>query len=154
MLSPDASEANEGCRRDAVAHEFLRRPRLHSRAAVDNLASDGKDAPLYKLLVEETKLAPAVSAFQGSSEVAGTFRIRIQAFPGTDLRDVEAAIFAALTRFEDEGFTEADLARIKAQTETAFYNGISSVLGKSFQLALYNEFAGSADYIAQDVQIV
>lgn len=124
----------------------------YALSLLGELLSDGKDAPLYKVLVVEEKLTPSVSAFQGSSEVAGTFRVRIRAFPGTDLGDVEAAIVAALARFEDEGFTEADLARIKAQTETAFYNGISSVLGKSFQLALYNEFAGSADYITQDIQ--
>jgi zinc protease len=124
----------------------------YALSLLGQLLSDGKDAPLYKVLVEEEQLAPSVSASQGSSEVAGTFRVRVQAFPGTDLNEVEAAVFTALSRFEDEGFTEADLDRIKAQTETAFYNGISSVLGKSFQLALYNEFAGSADYISEDIQ--
>lgn len=116
------------------------------------LLSDGKDAPLYKVLVEDEKLTPSVSAFQGSNEIAGTFRIRIRAFPNTDLDDVEAAVFAALERFEEDRFTEADLDRIKAVTETVFYNRISSVLGKSFQLASYNEFAGSAGFIAQDIQ--
>ncbi len=116
------------------------------------LISDGKDAPLYKVLVEDQKLAPSVSALQRSNEIAGTFRIRVRAFPNTDLDDVEAAVFAALERFEGDGFTEADLNRIKASAETAFYNGISSVLGKSFQLASYNEFAGSAGFITQDIQ--
>jgi zinc protease len=116
------------------------------------LFSDGKKAPLYKVIVEEEKLAPSVSAFQGSREITGSFGIRIRAFPGTSLSDVEAAIQQAFARFEEEGFTEADLDRIKAQTETGFYNGISSILGKSFQLARYNEFGGSPDYLAEDIQ--
>jgi|GEM_PF-1691350 len=40
----------------------------------------------------------------------------------------------------------------KAVMETACYNRISSVLGKSMQLADYNEYAGSPDYIAADLE--
>ncbi len=127
-------------------------PDAYALQMLGRLLSDGKDAPLYKTLVEDEKLAPSVSAFQQSNELAGAFRIRIRAFPNKDLDDVEAAVFAALSRFEEEGFTEDDLDRQKAQTETAFYNGISSVLGKSFQLAYYNEFAGSPGFITQDIQ--
>ncbi|MCG6955774.1 MAG: insulinase family protein [Gemmatimonadetes bacterium] len=116
------------------------------------LFASGKKAPLYKVVVEEKKLAPSVSAFQRSQEITGSFGIRIRAFPNTSLADVEAAIDEAFARFESDGFTDEDLARIKAQTETGFYNGISSVLGKSFQLAAYNEYAGSPGFITQDIQ--
>jgi zinc protease len=116
------------------------------------LLSDGKKAPLYKVIVEQRRLAPSASAFQGSQEITGSFRFRVRAFPNTSLSDIEAAIFEALSLFEEEGFTERDLDRIKAQLETSFYNGISSVLGKSFQLASYNEFAGSPGAIAEDFE--
>lgn len=116
------------------------------------LFADGKKAPLYKVIVEEEKLAPSVSAYQSSREITGEFRVRIRAFPGKSLTDVEAAIQQAFARFEEERFTQDDLDRIKAQIETSFYNGISSVLGKSFQLASYNEFAGSPDFITQDIE--
>ncbi len=117
-----------------------------------NLLADGKKAPLYKVIVEEKKLAPSVSAGQNSREIAGDFRIRVRAFPNVDLDSVAAAINSAFARFEAYKFTEADLDRIKARIETDFYNGISSVLGKSFQLAFYNEYAGSPDFITQDIQ--
>ena len=116
------------------------------------LFSFGKKAPLYKIIVEEKKLAPSVMAFQSSSEIAGVFQTRIRTFPTVNLTDVEKAIFEAFERFENEGFTDDDLERVKARTETNFYNGISSVLGKSFQLAQYNEFAGSPDFITQDLK--
>jgi zinc protease len=115
------------------------------------LLSDGKDAPFYKVIVEEKELAPAASAFQQSLEVAGAFNIRVRTFPQISLADVEAAIQEAFALFEEERFTEEDLDRIKASTETGFYNGISSVLGKSFQLAVYNEYAGSPGYITEDI---
>ena len=116
------------------------------------LLSDGKKAPLYKVIVEEKKLAPSVSAFQRSMEVAGYLQFRVRTFPTANLTDVEKAIFEAFARFEKDGFTDKDLSRIKARTETSFYNGIASVLNKAFQLARYNEFAGSPDFIGRDIQ--
>ncbi|MCK5652918.1 MAG: insulinase family protein, partial [Gemmatimonadetes bacterium] len=115
------------------------------------LLSDGKDAPFYKVIVEDKELAPAASAFQQSLEVAGAFNIRVRTFPQISLADVETAIQEAFALFEEEGFTEEDLERIKASTETGFYNGISSILGKSFQLAVYNEYTGSPGFIEQDI---
>ena len=43
------------------------------------------------------------------------------------------------------------LKGLKAGQETSFYNGISSVLGKSFQLARYNEFAGDPGFVTTDL---
>ncbi|MBZ0198730.1 MAG: insulinase family protein, partial [Ignavibacteriaceae bacterium] len=117
-----------------------------------NLLAGNKKAPLYKVIVEEKKLAPSLNVYQQSLELAGTFDFSIRAFPGKNLSDVEAAIFEGLKRFETDKFTEKDLNRVKAKLETNFYNGISSVLGKSFQLAMYNEFAGSPDFITTDLQ--
>jgi zinc protease len=123
----------------------------YALSMLGRLFSDGKKAPLYKVIVEEEKLAPSVSAFQRSREMAGSFRVRVRAFPGKPLGDVEGAIQQAFARFEEERFTEEDLDRIKAQIETGFYNGISSILGKSFQLARYNEFGGSPGFIEEDI---
>lgn len=127
-------------------------PDAYALSMLADLFADGRKAPLYQVIVEEEKLAPSVSAYQSSREMAGEFRVRIRAFPGKSLDDVEAAVGQAFAKFEEDRFTEADLDRIKAQVETGFYNGISSVLGKSFQLASYNEFAGSPDFIAEDIQ--
>ena len=119
---------------------------------LSSLLADGKKAPLYKVIVEEKKLAPSVEASQSSQEIAGTFDIRVRSFPDKNLSDVEDAVLEAFGRFEKEGFTDDDLSRIKAKTETNFYNSISSILGKSFQLASYNEYAGSPDFINDDLQ--
>ncbi len=124
----------------------------YALALLADLFADGKRAPLYQVVVEEKKLAPSVMAFQSSLEMAGTFMIRVRAFPDKNLTEVEKAIQEAMGKFEKDGFTDKDLARTKARLETNFYNGIASVLNKAQQLATYNEFAGSPDFIAQDIQ--
>ena len=124
----------------------------YALSMLSELLSDGKDSPLYKVIVEDEKLAPSASAFQASGEIAGVFRFRVRAFPGTSTQKIESAIHTAFDRFEEERFTAEDLDRIKAKTETNFYNSISSVLGKSFALASYNEFAGSPGVIEEDIR--
>jgi zinc protease len=123
--------------------------------ALDALAfvlSEGKKAPLFTTIVEEAKLAPGVSAYQSSDELAGTFTIRVRANANVDLDKVEESIHLALEKFENDGIRENDLIKIKASQETQFYAGISSVLNKAFQLGIYNEYAGDPAYIKQDIK--
>ena len=118
------------------------------------LLGDGKKSPLYKVIVEEKKLAPSVYAYSGTQEITGTFEVVATGFPNTNLTDAENAIFESFERFETDEFSAADLERLKAKYETNFYNGISSVLGKGYQLAYYNEYYGSPDAIAEELQKV
>jgi len=118
------------------------------------LLGDGKKAPLYKVIVEEKKLAPTLYSYSETKEIAGTFEIVVNAFPISNLTDVEMAIHESFARFENDGFTAEDLERLKAKYETGFYQDISSVLGKGFQLANYNEYYGSPDAIAEELQKV
>ncbi len=123
--------------------------------ALDFLAqilSDGKEAPLYEVLVKEKELTSQPRAFNSADQIAGKFRIMVTANAGVDLDNVEAGINEAFDRFEKEGVTQKDIERIKAGLETDFYNGISSVLGKSFQLAQYDVFTGDPGYIEQDIE--
>ncbi len=116
------------------------------------LLSDGKTAPLYEVLVDEQELTSDVRMFSGNSELAGQISLRVRAFSNTDLNEVLEGIEEAFARYEADGFTERDLERVKAGIETQFYNGLSSVLGKAFQLAQYNIFAGDPGYINEDIQ--
>jgi len=127
-------------------------PDAYPLSFLGQLFSYGKKAPLYKVIVEEKKLAPSVSGFQMSSEIAGEFRIRIRTFPNVNLNDVKDAIAESFQKLETESFTVEDVERIKAGLETQFYNGMSSILGKSFQLAQYNEYAGSPGYVTTDLE--
>lgn len=116
------------------------------------LLASGKKAPLNKVLIDEKELTSNVGLFNNNSEISGEVYLMVRAFPNTNLNDVETAIYEGFERFEEEGFSEADLNRIKAGIETQFYNGLSSVLGKAFNLAQYNIFADNPGYINEDIK--
>ncbi|WP_289024458.1 pitrilysin family protein [uncultured Salegentibacter sp.] len=117
-----------------------------------NYLSEGKNAPLYQNLVAEKELTDRVEMHNYTSELAGQIMLQVTAFNEVDLDLVENEIFKTLKKFEAEGIPKRDLERIKAQQETNFYNSISSVLGKGFQLAQYQIFANDPNYINKDVE--
>ncbi len=126
--------------KDAYALDFL-----------GELLSQGKKAPMYKVLVKDKKLTSRTTAYNMSQELAGSFRISINANAGTSLVDVEDAVFESMKLFEQDGISENDLERIKAGMETQFYNSISSIFMKGYQLAFYNEYTGSPSFITEDI---
>lgn len=95
--------------KDAYALDFL-----------GQLLSEGKKAPLYKVLVKEKELTSDTNAWNRSMEIAGKFRVSITANDGKSLVDIEAGVFEAFKKFEEEGITETDIERIKAGLETQF----------------------------------
>jgi zinc protease len=124
----------------------------YALAALSEILAGGKKSPMYSVLVKEKKLTSNVGAFNMAQLLAGTFRISVNANPGVTLAEVEQAIFEAFERFESEGFNESDLERVKAGQETRFYNMISSIDGKSKQLAEYNMYAGDPGYYRNDME--
>ena len=137
MVFPTVEEFSK----DSYALDFL-----------GQLLAGGKKTPLYKILVKEKKLTSRVSAYNGSQELTGTFTISVPANPGVNLTDVEKAIFEGFKKFETEGFKEEDLTRIKAQNETSFYNGFSSVMSKAFTLGGYQMNMDDPGYYRKDFE--
>jgi zinc protease len=127
-------------------------PDSYALEVLSSYLSKGKKAPLYKVLVEDKKLSDNVNAFQYNSEIAGQLMIQVTAFSDKNLQEVYNAINEGFDKFEAEGIPQADLDRIKAGQETSFYNSLSSVLGKGFQLAQYEIFAGDPGFVNQDVK--
>jgi len=131
-------------------------PQYHSDSyaleVLIELLSDGKKAFLNQKLIDELKLTSRVSMYQYQSELAGQLMVRVRGFENTDLNKVNQAISEVLNDFENKGFSNEDLATIKAGQETAFYRGLSSVLGKGFQLAQYNIFTKDPGFINQEAK--
>ena len=125
--------------------------------ALDVLAqylSDGKKAPFYQVLVEEKKLTADVSMFNMAQEVAGQMQLEVRAFDGKDLDEVGSAISEGFARFEKNGISERDLNRIKAGQETQFYASLSSVLGKSAQLAQCNYLTNDPGCVEKEIRSI
>ena len=130
----------------------LYHPDSYALDALSALLARGRTSPFYQVVVEEDTLAPAVNAGHPQRELAGQFRLSARAFPDTDLDTLLASFDRAFDRFEAEGVSAADLGRITAGLETDFYNGIASVLGKSFQLANYSVLAGDPGFVTEDLR--
>ena len=126
---------------------------VYALQILGQLLSGSKNAPLYQVIVEEKKLAPNVSTYQSSSEIAGEFVLSARVNTGTDLDDLKAAFDEGFKRFEANGVNEKDLMRIKAELETGLYQGISTVLNKAFQLVQDNEFNGDPSYITKTAKL-
>jgi zinc protease len=137
MVWPSAEDYSD----DAYALSFLA-----------DILADGKKAPLYKVLVKDKELTTRTSAYNRAMELAGMFRISITANPGKSLDDIQQGVFEAFEMLEKDSISETDLERVKAGLETSFYNQLQSVFYKAYQLAYYNIFTGSPDYIKQDIE--
>jgi zinc protease len=127
-------------------------PDSYALDVLTQFLSQGKKAPLYQVLVEDKKLTSNVRMSNDTSELAGQLELSVRAFAEKDLDDAAKAIAEAFAKFEREGISEKDLSRIKAGQETQFYNSLSSVLGKGFQLAQYNIFADDPGFVAKDIK--
>lgn len=111
------------------------------------LLSANRTSPLYEIIVEQKKLAPSVSSYQSSDELAGEFIIRVRGNADTSLEDVKNSVVDALHRFETKGFSDQDLTRIRAKIETQLYSKIETVLNKALQMGTDNEFIGNPAYV-------
>ncbi|GAB4336004.1 MAG: pitrilysin family protein [Flammeovirgaceae bacterium] len=127
-------------------------PDAKALEVLGRLLYEGKRAPLYKVLVEEKKLAPSPVSYNDAAEIAGKFVIKARGHAGVDTDSLELAVIEALNKFEKEGFSDNDMSRIKNALETDFYNGITSILNKSFQLVQYAVFYGDPGYITKDIE--
>lgn len=137
MVYPTVEKYNK----DAYALEFFGR-----------IFAGSKKSPLYKVIVEEKKLASDAYAVQGSKEIAGTFVITAVGFPNIKAGDIEDAVKEAFQRFEKEGFTDKDVERQKAGMEYDFYGTSATVSAKAALLGDYNILCGSPDYMATDLK--
>lgn len=129
-----------------------RHPDSYALEILATYLSVGKRAPLNEVLIDEARLTSNVSTFTYPKELAGEFYLMVQANAGEDLDNLAPAIERGFARFEQNGISEADLARIKAGLEVAFYGQVQSVLGKAIQLGEANVFSGDPAAIVREVE--
>ncbi|MEL7016233.1 MAG: pitrilysin family protein [Pseudomonadota bacterium] len=114
--------------------------------------SSGKRAPLNEVLIDEAQVTSNVDMVSVNYELAGEIYLFVRSTDDGDLDGLVAPIETALSRFEENGISEEDLARIKAGLEVGVYNNLQSVLGKAIELGEYNLFTDDPGYISKDVQ--
>ena len=135
-------------------------PTVHARhpdeAPLDVLMSimgDGRTSLLYANAVRDG-LAVEASSGHGCSELHCQFTMYALPNPasGTSLADLEGIMRGSLAEFETRGVLDDDLERVKAGMIADMIFGLESVRGKVSQLAFYETFTGSPDYIQEDIE--
>jgi zinc protease len=122
-------------------------------AALDVLAyvlAGDKNSRLYKRLVYDLQVAQDVSAFQNSGKLAGSFWVIITPKPEQTPARMAELLAEELIAVVDRGVTADEMARAKNSIRASFLDRLASVLGKAYQLNLYNYVAGTPDYVRQD----
>ncbi|WP_234737167.1 M16 family metallopeptidase [Tellurirhabdus bombi] len=119
--------------------------------ALAEILGGGKSSLFYKNFVKAEK---AVQANVGhpASELAGELTFTVLPFPNFRLDSVEAIIRNSLAEFESRGVTDDDLAQFKATRESDLIHALSSVSGKVSQLASFQTFAGTPNYLPQELK--
>ena len=122
--------------------------------ALDALAevlAGGKSARLYRTLVYEQQVAQDVSMNNDASKLDGLITLTSTAKPGTHPSVLAAAFDAAIRKVAIEGVTGRELTRVKNGNRARLLDALSSVLGKADRLSYYNYFAGTPDFIQEDL---
>jgi zinc protease len=165
VVDPPAAPA--GARR-LVLEDRVELPRLylawHSPAIfapgdaeldlVAEVLASGKTSRLYRALVFDQRMATEVVASQNSRELGSFFQIVATAAPGRTLAELERSIAGELARFVDEGPTDVEMERCRAQAEAQFVYRLQTVGGfggKSDQLNAYNVFLNDPGFFERDL---
>lgn len=149
------SYVDDKIRFPAVIFTYPTVPRFHpDEAPLDCLAEilgNGRSSYLYKKFVQTQK---AIQAFAShpASELAGEFTMFVLPFPGQTLSDFEKEVRNILEEFAENGVTDEDIQKFKANQEASTINSLSSVSGKVSQLAGYETIYGDPDAIKYDLE--
>ncbi|MCV9387018.1 M16 family metallopeptidase [Reichenbachiella ulvae] len=122
-------------------------------AALDCLSEilgTGRSSYFYKKFVMTQKAIQA-SVFHPCSELGGEFTMFVLPFPGQTLAGFEAEMRTILEEFAENGVTDADIQKFKANREADMVNGLASVSGKVGQLANYETFRNDPNGIKYDL---
>jgi zinc protease len=121
-------------------------------AALDlaaSVLSSGKSSRLFKKLVYEKQICTSAQAFNGPSELGGTFGIIVNVKKGKTVEEVEAAVNEILEELLKNGPTEEELKRVKASYFAGFIKGLERIGGfggKSDLLAENEVYGGSPEH--------
>ncbi len=149
------SYVDKNIRFPALLFTYPTVPRFHpDEAPLDCLAEilgQGKSSYFYKKFVKTQKAIQA-SASHPTSELAGEFFMFVLPFPGQTLADFESEMRTILAEFEENGVSDDDIQKFKANQESTIINGLATVSGKVSQLASYETFYGDANAIKYDLE--
>ncbi len=113
--------------------------------------SGGQSARMYKSLVDEQQKALQVAAIPFSSEDPGLYLLFGLPTIGGDLKELEKAIDAEISKVQEQLITEREFEKVRNQTENDFISGNSTMAGIAESLANYHVYYGDANLINNEI---
>lgn len=114
-----------------------------------SVLGSGKNSRLYKKLVYEEQVASSAFAFTWDKELGSHFAIQVNVKPGNIVAEVESMVDDIVEDFIENGPTEEELKRVKAQFFANYIKGLERIGGfggKSDILAQNEVYAGNAGF--------
>ena len=124
---------------------------------ISSILSSGKNSRLYKKFIYEDQSASSAVSFQWSSEIASRFVAYLNVKEGQDSEKLERELAEEISKFIEEGPTEAELKRVKAAYFANFIKGLERIGGfggVSDILASNETYHGDADYYKTQLKYV
>ena len=119
---------------------------------LNTVLSGGQSSRLNRAVVDEQELAVFCGAFSFGLEDPGQTIAYAVANIGTDPSEVEGAMVAEIDRIKESGITDAELEKLKNQTESGFVQSNGTMRGIAESLANYHMYYGDANLINNEIE--
>ncbi|HEX7878192.1 MAG TPA: pitrilysin family protein, partial [Candidatus Eisenbacteria bacterium] len=111
---------------------------------MEDILTGGRSSRMINNVVEKQKIASSIASYTGipGERYPGLFILEATPLPPHTTQEVEAAMYAEITRLKKEPPTEAELAAAKLRYRKQFVNGLEDNLGLATALAYNNATLG------------
>ncbi|MFN7162807.1 MAG: M16 family metallopeptidase, partial [Fimbriimonadales bacterium] len=115
-----------------------------------DLLADGRASRLYQRLIKQEQIAVSVSGGVEARPAPSLFRLFVLHHPTAEPARVEEAFYEEIQKLAQEGVSERELERVRAQLlaqrwSDNLYYGMQSPLGRALGLAYFAAFEGDPD---------
>jgi len=123
---------------------------------IDILLSGGRTSRLYKVLVEEKKIAVSVSTVNGlpGSRYSNLFAIFATPRNPHTCDELEEEIYRQIDKLKKEALTSYEFDKVKNRLEAGFIRSLNSNAGLASRLSYYQVIAGDWRYIEEHLGII
>jgi predicted Zn-dependent peptidase len=123
---------------------------------IDILLSDGRTSRLYKVLVEEKKIAVSVSTANGlpGSRYANLFAIFATPRNPHTCDELEEEIYRQIDKLKKEAITTYEFSKVKNRLKAGFIRSLASNTGLASRLSHYQIVAGDWRYLEEHFRVI